>query len=244
MDNNTADARKETPSDRRQEGLREILRKSSRLMAEVGFHGTSMRTLSKATDRSLSGLYHYFTSKEDLLFLINFHGFTTINETWKRMAKSFDTPQVRLYAFIYLHTHYYIANIDEMRVMMWGTQPLEPDRAMTIKKLKDQHVTDARRIVKEVHEATAGQSIGHQRLSRLTYLLFGMMNWIFGWYSSRSHGSIDELIRDIYRTYMDGVGGSHVDEDLLETERVVRESFRKHRSSSLWESVDATDLPG
>jgi len=240
--NDAAEPRRKTASDRKQEGLREILRKSSRLMADVGFHGTSMRTLSRATDRSLSGLYHYFTSKEDLLFLINYHGFTTINETWQRMAGSFETPQARLYGFIYVHTHYYVANMDEMRVMMWGTQPLERERAMVIEKLKDQHTTDARNIVKELHEAATGRSIGHQRLSRLTYLLFGMMNWIFGWYSSRSHGSVDELIRDIFRTFMNGVGDNNADDELLEIESVVRESFRLHRASSLWESVDA-ELP-
>jgi len=231
-------AEKRRLSERREEGLRIILQKSSRLMAEVGFHGTTMRTLSRATGRSLSGLYHYFASKEDLLYLINQHGFSTINETWKRMSPSFNTPEERLYAFIYLHTHYYVANMSEMRVMNWGTHHLERKRAMAIRKLKDQHAGDAREIVKKVHKATTGSSIGTQRLERLTYLLFGMMNWIFGWYSQKEHGSVDELIRDIYRTFMHGIGHSNSSSHLDDIESKVSESFRRHSASSLWDTAE------
>ena len=48
------------PNDRHRESLQDILDKSSRLMAEVGFHGPTMRDLARATGRSLAGLYHYF----------------------------------------------------------------------------------------------------------------------------------------------------------------------------------------
>jgi AcrR family transcriptional regulator len=230
--------------DRHQQGLEEILRKSSGLMARVGFHGTSMRELSRATGRSLSGLYHYFTSKEDLLFLVNYHGFTTLNETWRRMAESFETPEERLYGFVYQHTHYYVDNIDEMRVMNWGTQELEYKRAMTIKKLKDRHTADARDIIQEIHTA-AGHPLDQRALERQTFLLFGMMNWIFGWYSSRTHGGIEELIRDIYRTFMYGASGGQAPaarETLADIEAVVRESFGRHSTSSMWETAPAPDL--
>jgi AcrR family transcriptional regulator len=53
------------------EGLCDILKESTKLMANTGFCGTSMRDLAKATGRSLSGLYHHFRSKEDLLYLMN-----------------------------------------------------------------------------------------------------------------------------------------------------------------------------
>lgn len=226
-----------------QQGLEEILRKSSRLMAAVGFHGTSMRELSRTTGRSLSGLYHYFGSKEDLLYLINYHGFTTLNETWKKMSESFTSPEERLYGFIYLHTQYYVANINEMRVMNWGTQELEYDRAMAIKKLKDRHTADARAIIKEVHLSATGENIGPKQLARQTFLLFGMMNWIFGWYSSATHGAVDELIRDIYRMFMYGVHRERERADRMEEmEARVRDAFRRHSTDNIWETAQSPDL--
>lgn len=217
---------------RHEEGLREILAKSSRLMAREGFHGTSMRDIARETGRSLAGLYHYFRCKEDLLFLINYHGFVALNDAWQQMARRFDTPEGRLFAFIYLHTHYYVANIDEVRVMNRGTQELEYGRAREIRKLKDRHTADARRIVRELHSAATGSRIQPHRLERLTYLLFGMMNWIFGWYSSETHGGVDELIRDIYVTFVHGIAGAGADTGLLDHyQATAREAFAGNGST-------------
>lgn len=187
-------------------GLADILEKSSRLMASRGFHGTSMRDLAEATGRSLSGLYHYFRNKEDLLYLINYHGFTALNAAWPRVAARFEDPHDRLYAFIYLHTYYYVAHMDAMRVMNWGTQALVLERAETIIALKDRHTADLSAAVREVVRAS-GQKAGGARVERLTYLLFGMMNWVFGWYSTGVHGNVEALIDDIYRTFVGGIRG-------------------------------------
>jgi len=195
------------PSPRHQENLQDILDKSSRLMAEVGFHGTTMRDLARATGRSLAGLYHYFQSKEDLLFLINFHGFTELNESWDKVVQHLETPEEKLYGFISLHTRYYVANIDDMRVMNWGTQALNYERAMTIRELKDRHTDDARELVRDAHLTITGKAADERRLERLTYLLFGMMNWIFGWYSRDDHGDVDALVGDIYFTLVNGING-------------------------------------
>jgi AcrR family transcriptional regulator len=226
---------------RHQQGLEEILRKSSRLMAAVGFHGTTMRELSRATGRSLSGLYHYFGSKEDLLYLINFHGFTTLNEAWERMSEALDEPGERLYGFIYLHTHYYVANIDEMRVMNWGTQELEYERAMTIRKLKDHYTADARDIVAAVYEEVTGEALDARRLARQTFLLFGMMNWIFGWYSARAHGAVEDLVGDIYGTFLHGITGTGDTVDLTTIERRVRDAFARSGTDSVWETLNQAD---
>ena len=52
------------------ENLQKILKCSAKIFAEKGFHHTSVRDISRATKMSLSGLYYYFTTKEELLYLI------------------------------------------------------------------------------------------------------------------------------------------------------------------------------
>ena len=47
---------------------------------EKGYAAASMRDLSRASGVSLSGLYYYFESKEELLYLIQKDTFTTIVE--------------------------------------------------------------------------------------------------------------------------------------------------------------------
>src|SRR6267143_5565946 len=63
--------------------LGQILDHATEVFCEKGYEGASMRDLSRATGMSLAGLYHYFQSKERLLYLIQKHTFTTILEELK-----------------------------------------------------------------------------------------------------------------------------------------------------------------
>ena len=59
-----------------------ILRTAARIFAEKSYHSTSMRDISRATNVSLAGLYHYCKSKEELLFLIQDNCFGRVLETF------------------------------------------------------------------------------------------------------------------------------------------------------------------
>src|ERR1041385_2122934 len=66
------------------EKLQEILKTSAKIFAEKGFHHTSVRDISRATKMSLSGLYYYFTTKEELLYLIQERCFFPLLEGWRQ----------------------------------------------------------------------------------------------------------------------------------------------------------------
>ncbi len=53
--------------------LDEILRRAAAVFCARGYHQASIRDISRATRVSLAGLYYYFTSKEELLYLIQRH---------------------------------------------------------------------------------------------------------------------------------------------------------------------------
>src|SRR5579859_3093503 len=70
--------------DRRLAGL---LGHAADVFCEKGYAAASMRDLAKACKMSLAGLYHYCDSKEELLFLIQRHTFSTITaRTRARLA--------------------------------------------------------------------------------------------------------------------------------------------------------------
>ena len=66
------------------EKLQQILKTSAKIFAEKGFHHTSVRDISRATKMSLSGLYYYFTTKEELLYLIQERCFVTLLQHWEQ----------------------------------------------------------------------------------------------------------------------------------------------------------------
>src|SRR5437879_6604258 len=88
---------------RHDQKLELILRTCARIFAEKSYHSTSMRDISRATDVSLAGLYHYCKSKEELLFLIQDHCFGRVMESLEQRIKGVEDPFARLRIFIDNH---------------------------------------------------------------------------------------------------------------------------------------------
>jgi AcrR family transcriptional regulator len=57
---------------------RQIVERASAILFEKGFHGTSIRDIATACDMSMGQLYHYISSKDDILFLMHL----TSQEQW------------------------------------------------------------------------------------------------------------------------------------------------------------------
>ena len=83
----------DTRFDRR---LAEILDYATEVFADKGYEGASMRDLSRLSGISLAGLYYYFESKENLLYFIQQHTFTTIIE---RLRERWPPPAIPKTAF-------------------------------------------------------------------------------------------------------------------------------------------------
>src|SRR5438094_4126105 len=99
-----------TPGTRFDRRLSEILNHATDVFCEKGYEGASMRDLSRASGMSLAGMYHYFRSKEELLFLIQKHTFGTIIEQLRHRLEQISDPEQRIRAFIFSHLEYFLTN--------------------------------------------------------------------------------------------------------------------------------------
>src|SRR5438445_6693744 len=90
--------------------LGHVLDHATEVFCEKGYEGASMRDLSRASGMSLAGLYHYFESKERLLYLIQKETFTTIVRKLKTRLEESDEPEQRVRIFILNHLEYFLAN--------------------------------------------------------------------------------------------------------------------------------------
>lgn len=189
---------------KRMKGLDEILNQSAKLMAHQGYHGTSMRDLAQVTGRSLSGLYHYFDGKEELLFLINQRGFTSLLEMATELMEKDMSPKERLSGLIHNHVEYFMDHLAEMRVMTSGSIEMDEQRSQLLWKLKGNYADLGQRIVEEYLKSRSEHDYTTNEISRKTFLLFGMMNWIFAWYSPKEHGNGEQVADDIFLTFTEG----------------------------------------
>ena len=99
------------------EKLQQILKTSAKIFAEKGFHHTSVRDISRATKMSLSGLYYYFATKEELLYLIQERCFVTLLQRWEQAVGPDLDVRARIRAFAENHLSFFLHNMPEMKVM-------------------------------------------------------------------------------------------------------------------------------
>ena len=179
-----------------------ILRTAARIFAEKSYHSTSMRDISRATNVSLAGLYHYCKSKEELLFLIQDNCFGRVLERLEQRLEGIADPITKLGIFIENHLSFFAANMSEMKVLSHEAESLGGELYNHVSTRKDNYTRLARQILREVQETQQSQE--PIDLTVATYALFGMMNWIYNWYDPHGKLKVSDLASNVMKLFLNG----------------------------------------
>ncbi|MEY2414161.1 MAG: hypothetical protein QOD84_2767 [Acidobacteriaceae bacterium] len=188
-----------TPFDRQ---LSKILTHAIEVFCEKGYEGASMRDLSRASGMSLAGLYHYFESKEKLLYLIQKHTFTTIVERLRQRLKGVGNPEQGIRVFILNHLEYFLAHQKAMKVLSHEDEALTKDYAEEIAAIKREYYHTCLSLLKAYKSEK--QLDFSPRIAVLS--LFGMMNWIYTWYNPRVDADAHGLAHEMSQLFLCGIG--------------------------------------
>jgi len=180
------------------EKLESILRTAARIFAEKGYHQASIRDIARATGVSLSGLYYYFDSKEELLFLIQDHAFGTLQANLERNLAGVDDPHRRLRIVMENHLRYFIDAKAEMKVLSHESESLSGDFRRRVNEKKRRLTETAMEILRELRPE------GGIDLRVATFSLFGMMNWLYNWHRPGLDAPVETLVEDMYRIFLNG----------------------------------------
>ena len=160
-----------------------------------------MRDLSRATGMSLAGLYHYFGSKERLLYLIQKDTFTTIVEQLKARLEGVEDPEQRIRVFIQNHLEYFVAHQSGLKVLSHEDEALKNGFASELAAIKRQYYRICVSLMDDLKRER------HAKFNSRTAVmsLFGMINWIYTWYNPRVDGTAGELARQMSDLFLSGV---------------------------------------
>jgi TetR/AcrR family transcriptional regulator, cholesterol catabolism regulator len=184
--------------------LAKILAHATSVFYEKGYEGASMRELSRASGISLAGLYHYFESKEKLLYLIQKHTFNTIIEQLRARLSGVEDCEQRIRIFILNHLEYFLANQKAMKVLSHEADVLKNEFGENIAAIKREYYRICLDMLEELKRVK-----GLQFSSRIAVLsLFGMMNWIYTWYNPRVDGKAKELAQQMGDVFLQGICGA------------------------------------
>jgi AcrR family transcriptional regulator len=166
-----------------------MLDQAAELFARAGYRGTSMTDLATASSVSKSLLYHYFPSKEDVLFEVMTSHLDKlvedVNEVVARETGDADKASDLIHAFM----RHYVGAADRHKVLLNELNNLpQQRRSMIIAK---------QRLIIDAMQALLGKLPGSpkdaHRTRAFTMLLFGMINWTHTWYDPDGPVPPDEL---------------------------------------------------
>jgi AcrR family transcriptional regulator len=180
------------------EKLESILRTAAAIFAEKGYHQASIRDIARATGVSLSGLYYYFNSKEELLFLIQDHAFGTLLANLERMLAGVSDPHLRLRLLMENHLRYFIDAQAEMKVLSHESESLSGDFRRQVNAKKRRLSEVAGEILREIRPD------GGVDLRVATFSLFGMMNWLYNWHRPDADAPVEALVEGMYHIFLHG----------------------------------------
>jgi AcrR family transcriptional regulator len=181
--------------------LARVLEHAARIFCEKGYEGASMRDLSRATGMSLAGLYHYFASKEELLYLIQKHTFRTIIENVRARLENSNDPAERIRIFIESHLEYSLANKEAMKVLVHEDETLKNEHGAEVRAIKREYYRICLDLLEDFQRARGLQFSG--RMAVLS--LFGMINWIYTWHNPRVDENAQGLARQMGDIFLLGV---------------------------------------
>lgn len=159
-----------------------ILRQAAAVFCARGYHQASIRDIARATGVSLAGLYYYFSSKEELLYLIQRHAFETILAAARQEIAGIGDPAERLRELVKLHLQFFLEHPNEMKVLTHEEEWLGRKRGREVRAIKRSYY---KLWIEQVEALKRERNLSglNPRLAVLS--LFGMMNWIYTWYNPR-----------------------------------------------------------
>jgi AcrR family transcriptional regulator len=181
--------------------LATILGAAARIFAEEGYEKASIRRMAGELKMSLAGLYHYFSGKEELLFLIQHQAFDSLVSRLRRDLAGEPDPRKKLLAAARNHLVYFTEHMAELKVCSHELETLSGDNYRRVERLRKEYFDLVHGVVKELKESHGG-TVSDTRVA--TLYLFGMLNWIYRWYSPSPRQSSALLAETLVTLFLDG----------------------------------------
>lgn len=167
---------------------RAIVEKAAELYAERGFLGASVSDLAAACDTSKSLIYHYFPSKEDILFEVMQSHIHSLVEAMEAAALGDGAPADKLRALTRAFMHLYLGAGARQKVLLNDLSRLpEANRSLIVREQRSL-VDFVARLLGEMNPA---MDAGGRRAAAMLY--FGVINWTHTWYDPTGPIGPDEV---------------------------------------------------
>ena len=184
---------------------RKILARAAEVFALEGFDRASVAQVADACDVSKATLYHYYSSKDDILFDILDCYLAELRERVCEMDIEWKTPREAFQVTVREVLLAYEGSDNEHRLQTGGLPHLSEEQQSTLK----QHQKDLVRHMDGLLHAVAPEVFDEDpsKLRATSMSVFAMLNWFYMWKSDADERAREDYADLICRLTLDGVGG-------------------------------------
>ena len=167
-----------------------IVVRAARLFAKRGFANTSVADLAAACETSKSLMYHYYPSKEDILYAVMASHIDQLVQDVADATEAAPDAEGRLRALVHSFMGHYVGAADRQKVLLNELDSLPADKRASI-------VAKQRTIIGAVTELLTALDPSLKsdpaRARVQAMLLFGMINWTHTWFNPSGPTSAAEI---------------------------------------------------
>lgn len=145
---------------------------ASKVLFKKGYHLTTIREIAKACNMSMGQLYHYISSKDDILFLVHKH----MQKVWYEQllrsgVEEIGDPFVKLVSALRYTLEFIFENKKMLQFVYTESKHLDKKHLRVILELDDQNVVGYyRRLLKDVNKEKSVKGDVNFNAKLITYI--------------------------------------------------------------------------
>jgi len=178
---------------------------AARLFSTKGYVETSMEDVAAASKISKGGMYHYFSSKDDLLYFVLSGFMNLVLENVEQELEPVQNPAKRIRFIIFRHVKIYTEHMYAARTLLNEAHNLSARRLSEVKSREREYFA----VIARALSSYLGPGVDKDRLRIVTFTLLGMCNWIYSWYNPNGPTGPDQLSQIIFEIFTKGLSSFH-----------------------------------
>lgn len=181
----------------RQQG---ILDAAAAMFAKHGFNGTSIAALADSCGVSKALLYHYYDSKEALLYDMLLVHCKLLSETASNATKQSDNPEEQLRSLVRALMELYMSSRDKHVVLLNDLHCLPEAQQIEIKEEERKVLQEIRNLITQLRP-----DLTPPLVTSLTMYLMGAVNWTYTWFKPQGQVSATDYADLATATFLSGI---------------------------------------
>ncbi len=174
-----------------------IVETAAALFASHGFNGASVADIAQRGKISKSLVYHYYQSKEDILYDVMISHVRALEDAAREVMEELHTSERKLRELTHRFMALYVGAADRHKVLLNDLDHLPKARRAEIVAVQRRLIETVQKLLVEIEPALKRKS-GASFAAAMLY--FGMINWTHTWFDPRgpvSAGALAEMVVDL-----------------------------------------------